>query len=128
MLSGLTESIFGFGELAAVSGIVTDALTAFGLAAKDSAHFADVLAAASANSNTNVAMMGETFYAALSRVRGIPSRTPRSQGIMANSGIKASQAGRAIMTGIFQAMKMGERSVRSLFHYQCRGSRESFRI
>ena len=40
---------------------MTDALTAFGLTAGDSGHFADVLAAASSNANTNVSMMGETF-------------------------------------------------------------------
>lgn len=52
-------------DLANVSDIVTDSLTAFGLQAKDSAHFADVLAKASSNSNTNVSMMGATFkYAA----------------------------------------------------------------
>ena len=48
-------------DLGTVSDIVTDALTAFGLQAKDSGHFADVLAKASSNSNTNVSMMGETF-------------------------------------------------------------------
>ena len=48
-------------ELATTSDIVTDALTAFGLTAADSGHFADILAAASSNANTNVSMMGETF-------------------------------------------------------------------
>ena len=48
-------------DLATTSDIVTDALTAFGLSAGDSAHFADILAAASSNANTNVSMMGETF-------------------------------------------------------------------
>ena len=48
-------------DLATTSDIVTDALTAFGLSASDSAEFADVLAAASANANTNVSMMGDTF-------------------------------------------------------------------
>ena len=48
-------------DLATTSDIVTDALTAFGLTAEDSGHFADILAAASSNANTNVAMMGETF-------------------------------------------------------------------
>ena len=52
-------------DLATTSDIVTDALTAFGLKAEDSSHFADVLAAASSNANTNVSLMGETFkYAA----------------------------------------------------------------
>ena len=48
-------------DLARTSDIVTDALTAFGKQAKDSGEFADVLAAASANANTNVDLMGETF-------------------------------------------------------------------
>ena len=46
-------------DLATTSDIVTDALTAFGLSASDSGHFADILAAASSNANTNVSMMGE---------------------------------------------------------------------
>ena len=48
-------------DLAVTSDIVTDALTALGLSVADSGHFADILAAASSNANTNVAMMGETF-------------------------------------------------------------------
>ena len=48
-------------DLATTSDIVTDALTAFGLSASDSTHFADVLAKASSNANTNVGLMGETF-------------------------------------------------------------------
>ena len=69
MLSGV-EGIMNLAaasgeDLATTSDIVTDALTAFGMTAKDSGHFADILAAASSNANTNVSMMGETFkYAA----------------------------------------------------------------
>ncbi len=48
-------------DLGLVSDIVTDNLTAFGLKASDTAHFSDVLAAAAANSNTSVSIMGETF-------------------------------------------------------------------
>lgn len=48
-------------DLASVSDIVTDALTAFGLSASDAGHFSDVLAQASSNANTNVSMMGSTF-------------------------------------------------------------------
>ena len=69
----MLEGVEGIMNLAAASGedlgttsdIVTDALTAFGLSAKDSGHFADILAAASTNANTNVSMLGESFkYAA----------------------------------------------------------------
>lgn len=83
-------------ELGTTSDIVTDALTAFGLKAEDSTHFADILAAASSNANTNVSMMGETFkYAApIAGALGYTAEdTALAIGLMANSGIKASQAG-----------------------------------
>lgn len=61
-IEGVMNLAAASGEvLATTSDIVTDALTAFGLTAKDSGHFADILAAASFNANTNVSMMGETF-------------------------------------------------------------------
>ena len=91
-------------DLGTVSDIVTDALTAMGLSADDSAHFADVLAAASSNSNTNVSMMGETFkYAApLAGALGYNIEDlAQAIGLMANSGIKSTQAGtslRSILT------------------------------
>lgn len=86
-------------DLATTSDIVTDALTAFGLTADDSGHFADVLAAASSNANTNVALMGETFkYVA--PVAGAMTYNVEDMaiaiGLMANSGIKGSQAGTAL--------------------------------
>lgn len=86
-------------DLATTSDIVTDALSAFGLTAKDSAHFADVLAAASTNANTNVAMMGETFkYAApLAGALGFSIEDMAvATGLMANAGIKGSQSGTAL--------------------------------
>lgn len=86
-------------DLALTSDIVTDALTAFGLTAADSGHFADVLAAASNNANTNVSMMGETFkYAApIAGSLGYSIEdTAEAIGIMANSGIKGSQAGTSL--------------------------------
>ena len=61
-ISGIMDLAAASGEnLGLVSDIVTDAITAFGLSASDSAHFADVLASASSNANTNVAMLGESF-------------------------------------------------------------------
>lgn len=83
-------------DLATTSDIVTDALTAFGLQAKDSTHFADVLAKASTSANTNVSMMGETFkyVAPVAGSLGYSVEdTAVAIGLMANSGIKASQAG-----------------------------------
>lgn len=88
-------------DLATTSDIVTDALTAFGLSAADSGHFADILAAASSNANTNVSMMGETFKycAPIAGALGFSAKdTAEAIGLMANSGIKASQAGTSLRT------------------------------
>lgn len=105
MLSGI-EGIMNLAaasgeDLATTSDIVTDALTAFGLSAKDSGHFADILAAASSNANTNVSMMGETFKycAPIAGALGFSAEdTAEAIGLMANSGIKSSQAGTALRT------------------------------
>lgn len=86
-------------DLAATSDIVTDALTAFGMSAADSGRFADVLAAASSNANTDVSMMGETFkyVAPVAGALGYSAEdTAVAIGLMANSGIKASQAGTSL--------------------------------
>ena len=91
-------------ELATTSDIVTDSLTAFGKSAEDAARLSDIMAAAAANSNTNVEMMGETFkYAApLAGAMGYSMEDMAvATGLMANSGIKATQAGtslRAMLT------------------------------
>lgn len=86
-------------DLGRVSDIVTDALTAFGLKASDSSHFADVLAAAATSSNTNVGMMGETFkyVAPLAGALGYNVEDVATAiGVMANSGVKASEAGTSL--------------------------------
>ena len=105
----MVEGIEGIMNLAAASGedlattsdIVTDALTAFGLKASDSGHFADILAAASSNANTNVSLMGETFKycAPIAGALGFSAEdTAEAIGLMANAGIKGSQAGTALRT------------------------------
>lgn len=86
-------------DLGRVSDIVTDALTAFGLKASDSAHFADVLAAAATSSNTNVGIMGETFkYVAplAGALKYDVEDVATAIGVMANSGVKASEAGTSL--------------------------------
>ena len=82
--------------------------SAFGLSAKDSGHFADILAAASTNANTNVSMLGESFkYAApVAGSFGISAEdTSVALGLMANAGIKASQAGTSLRTGLTNLAK-----------------------
>lgn len=95
-------------ELALVSDIVTDALTAFGMSAKDSAEFADLLASAASNSNTNVSMLGESFkYVA--PVAGALSMSAKDTafalGLMANAGIKGSQSGTALRASLTNLAK-----------------------
>ena len=99
-LSGVTYLAAASGEdLAMVSDIVTDGLTAFGLSAEDSAHFADVLAKTAASANTNVSMMGESFKY-VGPVAGSMGYSIEDMslalGLMANNGIKADQAGTAL--------------------------------
>lgn len=86
-------------DLATTSDIVTDALTAFGKSAKDAGELADIMAAASSNANTNVGLMGETFkYAApIAGAMGYTMQdTALAIGLMANAGIKGSQAGTSL--------------------------------
>ena len=95
-------------DLATTSDIVTDALTAFGLKAKDSGHFADVLAAASSNANTNVSMLGESFKmcAPVCGSLGISAEDAAvALGLMANAGVKGSQAGSSLRTGLVNLSK-----------------------
>lgn len=107
-------------DLATTSDIVTDALTAFGMSASDSTHFADILAAASSNANTNVGMMGETFkyVAPLAGALGYSAEdTATAIGMMANAGIKGSQAGtslRSIMTRLAKPTKDSQMAMDAL--------------
>lgn len=95
-------------DLATTSDIVTDALTAFGQSASDSGRFADVMAAASSNANTNVEMMGETFKyvgAAAGAMGYTIEDMAVATGLMANSGIKGTQAGTALRSTITRLAK-----------------------
>lgn len=88
-------------DLASVSDIVTDNLTAFGMKAKDSTHFADVLAQTSSKANTDVRGLGDAFkYAA--PVAGALGYTIEDTsiaiGLMSNAGIKGEKAGTALRT------------------------------
>ena len=112
----MIEGIDGIMSLAAASGtdlattsdIVTDALTGMGYEAKDAAKLADVMAAASSNANTNVELMGETFkyVAPLVGAMGYSMEdTAVAVGLMANAGIKGSQAGTALRGALTKIVK-----------------------
>lgn len=108
-ISGIMNLAGASGEnLARVSDIVTDALSAFGLKAEQSGHFADVLAAATSKSNTNVSMMGETFkYVApiAGAMKFSIEDTSLAIGLMANAGIKGSEAGTALRSTLTRLVK-----------------------
>lgn len=108
-LPGIMNLAAASGEdLASVSDIVTDSLSAFGMKANESGHFADVLAKASSNSNTNVAMLGESFkyVAPLAGALGYSVEDASvALGLMANSGIKASQSGTSLKTALVNMAK-----------------------
>lgn len=134
-IEGIMNLAAASGEnLATTSDIVTDAMTAFGLSASgtttivkdgfskevaNASHFADVLAAASSNSNTNVSMLGESFkYAApVAGALGYSVEdTAVALGLMANSGIKASQGGTALRTTLTNLAKPTE-SIKAAMNY-----------
>lgn len=91
-------------DLAEASDIVTDNVTAFGLSAKDSSHFADVMAYAMAHSNTDVSMLGESYKNVASTAASMGfsvEDVTAALMTMANAGVKGGEAGNglnAIMT------------------------------
>ncbi|WP_331482883.1 phage tail tape measure protein, partial [Otoolea muris] len=103
-IEGILSLAAASGEsLAATSDIVTDALTAFGLSASDSGHFADVLAQASSNANTNVGMLGESFkYVApvAGAMKYSVEDVSLALGLMANASVKGSMAGTSLKTAL----------------------------
>ncbi|MGN1332503.1 MAG: phage tail tape measure protein [Lachnospiraceae bacterium] len=124
MLSGI-EGIMNLAaasgeDLATTSDIVTDALTAFGLSASDSGHFADVLAKASSNANTNVSMLGESFkyVAPVAGALGYSAEdTAIALGIMANAGIKGSQSGTALRSSLTRLVKPTDEAAAMMEEY-----------
>ena len=103
-IEGVINLAAASGEsIASVSDIVTDAMTAFGLSADQSTHFADVLAQSAASSNTNVGMLGESFkyIAPLAGAMGYSIEDVGiALGLMANAGVKGSMAGTSLRTAI----------------------------
>lgn len=108
-IEGIMNLAAASGEnLATTSDIVTDALTAFGLTAADAGGFADILAAASANANTNVSMLGESFkyVAPVAGALGYEAEDVAiALGLMANAGIKGSQGGTVLRASLTRMIK-----------------------
>ena len=104
----LRLAIAGGTDLARTADIISDDMTAMGIAVdaegKSVQRFSDIFAATMSNSNTTIEMMGETMKYAGSVAGTFGYRmedVALAIGLMANSGIKASEAGtalRSIMT------------------------------
>ena len=98
--AGILSAASATGEdLAAVCDIITDGLSAFGMEASESSRFADVLASTATSANTTIEMMGEAFTYAGSVAGAFNysiEDTALAIGLMANSGVKASNAGTAL--------------------------------
>lgn len=92
-------------DLARTADILSDDLAAFGLEIDKAEHMADVFAYTITNSNTTVELMGETMkYAApVARAFGATmEETAALTGLMANAGIKGSQAGTSLRQGFLR--------------------------
>ncbi len=86
-------------DLAKASDMCTDYLSAFGMEAKESAYFADLLAFAQSHSNTTAEALGEAYrmVAANMHAAGQDVETTTSLlAMMANQGLKGSEAGTAL--------------------------------
>ncbi len=100
-------------DLARATDIATDTLTAMGLEVTDLARLNDVMIATTTRTNTNINMLGESFkYVApiAGQLNYSIEQTSSMLGILANSGIKASDAG----TDLRKAMLMTAKAVKSL--------------
>lgn len=108
-ISGVMSLAAASGEdLAKTSDILTDGLTAFGLKAEESGRMADVMASASSNANTNVSLLGESYKYCASTAGAMGfslEDVTESLGLMANAGVKGSQAGTTLKNAMINLAK-----------------------
>lgn len=99
-VSGMLSLASASGEdLATVTDILTDSMTALGDGAGEAARYADVLATTQAKTNTTVGMLGEAFkyVAPLAGSYGYQLEDiTAALGMMANAGVKGSMSGTAL--------------------------------
>lgn len=101
-------------DLAQASDMVTDYLSAFGMAAKDAAYMADLLTYAQGNSNTSAAQLGQAWGNCAANMHAAGQDVETTTALleaMANQGLKSAEAGTAlaaIMRDITDKMKNGK--------------------
>lgn len=107
-------------DLALTSDIVTDGLTAMGLEAKDTQKFVDIMASTCRSSNTSIELMGETmkYVGSTAGALGIDmGDLSVGIGLMANAGIKGSQAGTALRAGLVNLVKPTDQMAKAMDEY-----------
>ncbi|EPY2274512.1 phage tail tape measure protein [Clostridium sporogenes] len=90
-------------DLGQASSIVADGLSQFGLEAKDTTMFTDVLSATAAAANTDIGLLGETFKYVGPVAGSLGYKLQDVSvaiGLMANKGIKGSQAGTSLRSAL----------------------------
>lgn len=101
-MEGVLNAAAASGEgLASVSTIVADAISGFGLEAKDATHVADLLAQAANAGTIDIVDMGESFkyVAPVAKSMGFSIEDCSTALLaMSNAGIKGSQAGTSLRT------------------------------
>lgn len=123
-------------DLARASDMVTDAQTALGLSFDETSVMVDQLAKASSTTNTSVEQLGDAFLTVGATARSVKGGTQEMatvMGILADNGIKGSEAGthfRNIMQRIVKmdnptkkmAQAMDELGISSDFFYDTAGN------
>ena len=117
-LPGVIDLSIASGEdLARVSDIVTDNLTAFGKSAEDAGYYADVLSYASSNANVTVDSLGEAlkYVAPVATGAGVSmEETVAMVSLLGDAGIKGSQAGTTLRSVILNLTGANEKASKKL--------------
>lgn len=124
MLDGLMPIVkaseAGSADLKRTSDLVTDSMSAMGVATSDLAHYLDICTAAQSNSNTTMTALLEAYVGCGGTLRNLNVPLEESAtllGTLANRGIKASEAGtslNSILVNLMGANKSAREAMESL--------------
>lgn len=124
MLNGLMPIVraseAGTADLKRTSDLVTDSMSAMGVATDDLSHYLDVCTAAQSNSNTTLTALLEAYVGCGGTLRNMNVPLEESAallGTLANRGIKASEAGtslNSILVNLMGANKSARDAMESL--------------
>ena len=106
--STLALAAAGNTDLALTCDIVSDAMTGLKLSAEETGKFVDIMTATITSSNTDIAMLGETmkYVAPVAGSLGVEFEDlALAAGLMGNAGVKSSQAGTSIRSGLSRLIK-----------------------